>query len=48
MMTPNRGVKAMFPKKTNKEKKSLYDFNVRFVLFRKEFSLSFKVNPMKE
>ena len=48
MIPPNRGVTAMLPKKIDKEKKSLYDFNVRFVLFRKEFSLSFKVNPKKE
>jgi hypothetical protein len=48
MMTPNKGVRAMLPKKTNKEKKALYDFNVRFVLFKKEFSLAFKVNPKKE
>ena len=47
MMTPNKGVRAMLPKKINKEK-ALYDFNVKFVLFKKEFSLAFKVNSKKE
>ena len=48
MTQSNRGVKAMLPKKILKEKKSIYDFNVRFILFKKEFSLSFKVNSKKE
>lgn len=49
MMTPNKGVRAMLPKKTNKEKKPLYDFKIGFTLFKKEFSITFKVNnePLK-
>lgn len=38
----------MLPKKKPPEKKPLYDFKVGFVLFKKEFSLSFKVNSKKE
>lgn len=38
----------MLPRKVPKEIKPLYGFNLGFVLFKKEFSLSFKVNSKKE
>ena len=47
MIGTNKGVTSMLPKKVDK-KKSLYDFSVGFVLFKKEFSLSFNVKSKKE
>ncbi len=47
MNATNRGVTAMLPKNVDKEK-SLYGFSVGFVLFKKEFSLSFNVKSKKE
>jgi hypothetical protein len=47
-MKVNRGVKAMIPSKPIREKKPIYDFKLRFVLFKKEFSLWFKVNSKME
>jgi len=47
MNKQNRGLRAMVPSPPKKEK-SIYDFKIEFVLFKKEFSLSFKVNSKKE
>jgi len=44
MTSSNRGVNAMLPKKIEREEKPLYDFKIGFTLFRKEFSITFKVN----